>query len=183
MAIIGIGGLGMLGVQYAKAMGMKVIAIDNRQEGIDLANSVPSHLRPDQTFLIDSEDAKKKCSEELSNGFYDSNPGVDRVVITTEQQELPAFASACTRKGGVLVGVGLPSDNKLVISPFDLSFKELTLRGRLICTPEETKSMLDLHAKNGCKTHVEKTYPLEKINDLIEHYKSSSLKGRLCVTF
>ncbi len=183
VANIGIGGLGHLGTQYLKALGCKVIAIDNRQEALDLANESPKHLRPDKTFLIDSEEAKEKCVDELSNGLYDSNPGVDRVIINTEQGDLVVFGQNITRKGGIIVDVGLPSDNKMTLSPFSLSFSEQTIKGRLICTPEECKEMLDLHAKNGCKTFVEKTYPVEQINDLIEHYKSKSLKGRLCITF
>jgi propanol-preferring alcohol dehydrogenase len=45
--MVGIGGLGHLGIQYAKARGCKVVAIDNRKEAIDLANSLPENLMPD----------------------------------------------------------------------------------------------------------------------------------------
>ena len=183
IAIIGIGGLGHLGVQYAKAQGLKVIAIDNRKEGIDLANDVPSHLRPDKTYVIDSEEARQKCSDELENGLYDTNPGVDRVVINTEANDLIAFAQTFTRKGGIIVDVGLPSDNKFVIQPFALNFKEQTIKGRLICTPEEVSQMLELHSKNKCRTHIEKSYNLDQINEMVEHYKSSALKGRLGIAF
>ncbi|OQE29399.1 hypothetical protein PENSTE_c002G00701 [Penicillium steckii] len=183
LAMVGIGGLGHLGVQYAKAMGCKVIAIDNRKEGIETANSVPSHLKPDKSYVIDSEDSRKRVIEELQSSFYDSNPGVDRVVINAEARELIKFSQQFLRKGGVLVDVGLPSETSLEVDPFALSFKEQTVRGRLICTPEQSQDMINLHAKNGCKTHIEKTYGVEEINEMFDHYQKKDLRGRLCMVF
>lgn len=183
IAMVGIGGLGHLGVQYAKAMGLKVIAIDNRKEGIDLANKVPSKLRPDKTYVIDSPEAEKKCAEELQGSFYDTNPGVDRVVINAEAPHLIKFSQQFLRKGGALCDVGLPSDSAFTVDPFGLNFKEQKICGQLICTPEQCQDMVNLHAKNGCEVHIEKTYPVEKINDMLEHYQSKQLEGRLCMVF
>ncbi|KAH6689825.1 alcohol dehydrogenase GroES-like domain-containing protein [Plectosphaerella plurivora] len=183
LAMIGIGGLGHLGVQYAKAMGCKVIAIDNRREALDLTSSVPDHLKPDKTYLVDSEEARKKTAEELQGGFYKTNPGVDRVVINAEARPLVSFGQQFLRKGGVLVDVGLPADGPFEVDPFALNFKEQTIRGALICTPEQSREMLELHADNGCKTHVEKTYGVEEVNKMAEDYLSKELKGRLCIVF
>lgn len=183
LAVVGIGGLGHLGVQYAKAMGSKVIAIDNRREGIETAMAVPSHLKPDKTFVIDSEDAQRKVVEELQSSFYDTNAGVDRVVINAEARGLVSFSQQFLRKGGTLVDVGLPSDGPLEVDPFALSFKEQTVKGRLICTPEQSQDMINLHADNGCKTHIEKTYGVDQINEMYEHYQRKDLRGRLCMVF
>lgn len=207
IAMVGIGGLGHLGVQYAKAMGLKVVAIDNRQEGIDLLKDLPEHLRADKTYVIGDEDAKKKCIEELQTGFYDTNPGVDRVVINTEEPTLIKFSqqlyasralfasirsslltflllrSTSLRKGGILCDVGLPSDSEFSVDPFALNFKEQTVKGRLICTPEQCQDMVNLHSENGCKTYIEKTYGVDQINEMIEHYKRKDLQGRLVMTF
>ncbi|KAJ6095237.1 hypothetical protein N7486_005983 [Penicillium sp. IBT 16267x] len=183
LAIVGIGGLGHLGVQYAKALGANVIAIDNRKEGIDTALSVPSHLRPDKTFVIDSDDAQKRVIEELQSSFYDTNAGVDRVVINAEARSLIKFSQQFLRKGGVLVDVGLPSEWTLEVDPFALSFKEQTIKGRLICTPEQSQDMINLHAENGCRVHIEKTYGVDQINEMCQHYQQKDLKGRLCMVF
>ncbi|KAJ0386628.1 hypothetical protein COL922a_003861 [Colletotrichum nupharicola] len=183
LAVVGIGGLGHLAIQYAKAMGAKVIAIDNRQEGIDLANDVPSHLKPDRTYVLDSKEEESNCIQELQTSFYDTNPGVDRVVITTEARPLVEFAQQFLRKGGVLVDVGLPADGPFEVDPFALNFKEQTIRGALICTPERSREMIELHAKNKCTTHIEKTFSVEQANEMAEHYLSKQLKGRLCMVF
>lgn len=183
LAMVGIGGLGHLGVQYAKARGCKVIAIDNRKEGIDTAQAVPSHLKPDKTFVVESQEAGQQVVEELQSSFYDTNPGVDRVVINAEARQLVKFSQQFLRKGGTLVDVGLPSDTTLEVDPFALSFKEQTVRGRLICTPEQCQDMVTLHAQNGCKTHIERTYGVEQINDMYDHYQRKDLRGRLCMVF
>ncbi|KAJ5716272.1 hypothetical protein N7493_008183 [Penicillium malachiteum] len=183
LTIVGIGGLGHLGVQYAKALGAKVIAIDNRKEGIETALWVSSHLRPNKTFVIDSPEAEKKVIEELQSSFYDSNPGVDRVVINAEARNLIKFSQQFLRKGGILVDVGLPSEWTLEVDPFALSFKEQTVKGRLICTPEQSQDMINLHARHGCQTHIEKTYGVEQINEMYEHYQKKDLRGRLCMVF
>lgn len=183
IALVGIGGLGHLGVQYAKTMGAKVIAIDNRKEGIETATSVPGHLKPDKSFVVDSSDAEQKAVNELQASFYDTNPGVDRVVINAEARGLAKFSQQFLRKGGTLVDVGLPSDQLLEVDPFALSFKEQTVKGRLICTPEQCQDMLVLHAKNGCRTHIEKNYSVDQINEMYEHYQRKDLRGRLCMVF
>lgn len=182
LAIVGIGGLGHLGVQYAKAMGAKVIAIDNREEGIETANSVPSHLQPEKTFVVDS-DIEQDVIQELQSSFYDSNPGVDCVVINAEARGLIKFSQQFLRKGGTLVDVGLPSDQVMELDPFALSFKEQTVKGRLICTPEQCQDMINLHAMNGCKTHIEKHYSVNQINEMSDHYQRKDLRGRLCMVF
>lgn len=69
LAIVGIDGLGHMDVQYAKALGAKVVAIDNRKEGIETALAAPSHLKPDKTFVVDSDEAQKKAVEELQSSF------------------------------------------------------------------------------------------------------------------
>lgn len=181
VAQIGVGGLGHLGIQYSKALGYKVVAIDNRKEALEVAKSAPKHLQADEYVLIDSEDAEKKATEKLGNGFHDSNPGLDAVVINTEARNLIRFAQNCTRKGGIVVDVGLPADGPLEVDPFCLSFKEQIVRGRLICTPEQSADMVKLHAEHGCQTYIEKTYPLKDIAKAQERYLQKDLKGRLVI--
>lgn len=183
VAIVGIGGLGHLGIQYAKALGCRVIAIDNRHEGIATAQTVPDHLKPDMTFVTDSQDATNQVINHLQSSFHATNPGVDRVIVNAEARNLIRFAQQFLRKGGILVDVGLPSDRTLEVDPFALSFKEQTVKGRLICTPKQCQDMLNLHAKHGCKTHIGHTYGVEQINEMYNHYQRKDLKGRLCMVF
>jgi propanol-preferring alcohol dehydrogenase len=115
--------------------------------------------------------------------FYDTNPGVDRVIINAEEPTLVKFSQQFTRKGGIIIDVGLPSDSSFEVDPFALNFKEQTIKGRLICTSEQSRDMIDLHAKHRCKVHVENTYKVDGIDDMLERYKSKQLQGRVCMVF
>lgn len=184
IAVIGVGGLGHLGVQYAKALGLKVVAIDNRQEGIDLAvNNLPEHLRPDRTYLVDTEEAKANAVKELKGSFYDSNPGVDRVVIATPDPKAISFAQEFTRKGGIICDVGLPTNAPFEVDAFTLNFKQQSIKGSLLCTPADGQQMVNLHAASGCRTHIGKAFKLDEINEMVSAYESGKVKGRLCVSF
>ncbi|CEH17251.1 Alcohol dehydrogenase, class V [Ceraceosorus bombacis] len=184
LAIVGLGGLGHLGVQYAKALGFKVVALDNRQEALDLLKEAPANLRPDQSYLMhDDEKKNEQIIQQLGSGFYDSDPGVDKAILCAEARHLPRVTQQFLRKGGIICDVGLPADGPLEVDAFALSFKEQTIRGRLICTPKEAQEVVDLHAREGCRTHIEKAYPIEEIKDVYKHYESKDLKGRIVVTF
>lgn len=183
MGHVGLGGLGLLGIQYAKAMGYKVVGIDNRKEAIEVCQSLPKHLQADKYVLLDSDDATKRATQDLGSSFYDSNPGLDAIVINAEGRSLVHFSQQCLRVGGIVVDVGLPADGPLEVDPFPLSFKEQTVRGRLICTPEQSQDMLNLHADSGAKTYIEKTYAVKDIADVQKRYNAKDLKGRLVVVF
>lgn len=53
----------MLAIQFAKARGLRVIAIDNRDVGLNLASNVPAHLRPDLVVNLHHSDAIQKMTE------------------------------------------------------------------------------------------------------------------------
>lgn len=179
IAIVGAGGgLGHLGVQYAKALGFKVVALDNRQEALDVLDNIPDHLKADEKYLMNDENIQK-----LSSSFYDSDPGVDKAIICAEDRSLPRLTQQFLRKGGMIVDVGLPADGPLEVDSFALSFKEQTIRGRLICTPHECQEMVNMHTRSGCKTYIEQTFPIEKIQDVYDRYNQKDLKGRIVVSF
>lgn len=181
LAMVGIGGLDHLGVQYAKALGFKVVALDNRQIALDQLDELPSHLQRDKKMLLG--DSTEKTIESLQNDFYDTNPGVDKAVICTEEKDLPRIVQQFVRKGGVICDVGLPADGPLEVDSFALSFKEQTLKGSLVSDINEAQDMVNLHAKHGCKTRITQTYSIDDIAKVYEDYNSKDLTRRLCVVF
>lgn len=68
LAIFGLGGLGHLGVQSAKTMGSKVVAVETRQPPIDLVNSLPDRFRLDLILnpLENNKDFALKKSPKIS---------------------------------------------------------------------------------------------------------------------
>ena len=95
-----------------------VVAVDNRQEGLDVLKKAPKHLQPDETRLIDSDESKESVAKELGGAFHETNAGVDRVVICAEDKKLVLWSQKILRKGGIIVDVGLVSaDAPAPLSP------------------------------------------------------------------
>ncbi|KAM6510337.1 hypothetical protein FALCPG4_017954 [Fusarium falciforme] len=63
IGIVGIGGLGLLAIQFAKAVGYQVVAVDNRDIGLRLASDMPFHLKPDAIVKFGDEEAAKQISD------------------------------------------------------------------------------------------------------------------------
>lgn len=75
VAISGIGGLGHTAVQYAKAMGMHVAAIDNHEDKLALAKSLGADL------VLDGRDA------EMVDHFQCNTGGAHGVLVTAYRQK------------------------------------------------------------------------------------------------
>jgi D-arabinose 1-dehydrogenase-like Zn-dependent alcohol dehydrogenase len=173
VAIVGIGGVGHLALQFAKAMGFKTVAVDNREEGRQLALQVAENLKPD--LIIDS--TASKSDVEILN--FTSGEGLAGVVACTDSIEANAWAFQQLGIGGVMVPLGLPRD-KWQFDSKVMVFKELTLRGSYVASREETEEMFKVVAKHNVASHLT-LVPFEDLPSIIDRYTDKSMKGRLVV--
>ena len=174
MGIIGIGGLGHLGIQFAKAMGYRVVATDRRSEGRELANMVANpELKPD--LVVDSTD------EEAAAAVYDftGGEGLAAVVMCTDSLEANAWGLTLLRIQGVLVVLGLPPE-KWQFDPGLMVFKELNIQGSYVADTEATKRMMSAVDKHNIQSHLT-IVQFEQVSSIIEAYQKASFKGRLVV--
>jgi D-arabinose 1-dehydrogenase-like Zn-dependent alcohol dehydrogenase len=169
VAIVGIGGLGQLGVQFAKAMGYKTVAIDNRPEGLRLARDTSESLKPD--LIIDSSD------REILD--FTAGEGLAGVIVCTDSIEANAWSLQQLGNGGVMVPVGLPKDRWQFDSEA-MVFRELTIRGVYVASTEEVEEMLKVVATHNIASHIT-LVPFDQIPSIVEKYTDQSMKGRLVV--
>lgn len=175
VAIVGIGGLGQLGVQFAKALGFKTIAVDSRPAGRSLANDTSEiTLRPD--LVVDSSDM-----EAASRSIYDftSGEGVAVAIVCTSSIEANRWALNILRVRGCLGVLGLPQ------SPwhFDAApivFRELSIKGAYVCDAEAAQRMMQVVASADIKSHIT-SLPFERIPDILEIYDDANFQGRIVV--
>ncbi|KAF2873554.1 alcohol dehydrogenase GroES-like domain-containing protein [Massariosphaeria phaeospora] len=169
VGFIGIGGLGSLGVQFAKALGHPVVAIDSRPEGRELA----TEFKHKADLVIDSNDpeAATKIKEWAGEG------GLPGVVVCTDNVPVAGWSLKLLKTHGVCVPLGVPADG-LKFSAFDLHFGELTIVGSLVASPAEAQRMLNAVAQYGIQSHVT-VVPFEQGPDLLNMYMDPHLKGRL----
>lgn len=175
VAVIGIGGLGQLAIQFLKALGHPTVAIDNRPEGLALAKDLESvALRADATVDYNSDDAVQQVLR-----FAEDDGGVAGTIVCTDGVQVTEWSLKILRPRGVSVPLGLPPAG-FHFSAFDLVFKELTVRGSLVANKKLVDEMMEVVSKHGVWSYVT-TVKFEDVPRLPELYMDKHLKGRLVV--
>ena len=169
VAISGIGGLGHLAVQYAKAMGLHVAAVDISDEKLALAREVGADLTVNASEVNPATFLQKKIG------------GAHGVLITAPA--LAAFQQGIgmTRRLGTCVLVGLPP-GEFPAPLFDIVLKRITVRGSLVGSRQDLKEALQFAAEGKVTADIERQ-PLEAINSILARLKTGNVQGRIVLTF
>lgn len=170
IAISGAGGLGHLAIQYAKAMGLKVCAID-----IDdgkLAHA--TRLGADLVINAKTGDPAETLKSETGGGAHG-------VLITAPS--LTAFNQgvAMTRKRGTCVLVGLPP-GEFPVPLFDVVANCITIRGSFVGTRKDMAEALAFAADGKVKADIE-LQPLSAINTVFERLEHGDVPSRVVLDF
>ena len=168
VAIFGIGGLGHVAVQYAKAMGVHIVAIDIAPEKLALAKASGADLVVDAR----ADDAVQQILDATGGGAHG-------VLVTAVSP--PAFAQALkvVRRKGTVALVGLPP-GEFPTPIFDVVLKRLTVRGSIVGTRRDLDEAIAF-ATEG-KVHAEITkVPLERINAVFAELKAGRVDGRVVI--
>lgn len=123
------GGLGHLGVRFAKALGLVVIAIDARDEGLHLAKECGADT------VIDERRGKEEVVEDVQK--VTGGKGADATLNVSDHETAAALAAAVTKRHGLLVQIAQPPEVSL---PFGkLVFRDIRVHGSL-CGQQSLKS-------------------------------------------
>jgi len=166
VAISGIGGLGHVAVQYAKAMGFNVAALDIDEAKLALAKS----LGADLTVDCRDPNAVKGLVKQTGGGAHG-------VLVTAVSTAAFGQAIGIVRRKGTIVLNGLPpGDFPTPVLPVVL--KRITLRGSIVGTREDLAEALAFAAdgKVAAQVGVE---PLDAVNDVFERMERGAINGRV----
>lgn len=166
VAIAGVGGLGHVAIQYAKAMGLHVVALDISPDKLLLARASGADV------AINALD--KGAAAEVVKA---TGGGAHGVLVTAVSP--PAFAQALSmvRRRGTVALVGLPP-GAFETPIFDVVLKRITVRGSIVGTRRDLDEAVAF-ALEG-KVHAEITKaPLEDINPIFERMKQGKIDGRM----
>ena len=165
VVISGVGGLGHVAVQYAKAMGLHVAAIDIGPEKLQLARKLGAEITVD----AQDEDPVTVIQKEIG--------GAHGVLVTAVS--LPAFKQALRmlRRGGTCVLNGLPP-GEFPVSIFDLVLNGQTVRGSIVGTRKDLEEALQFAAEGKVEATIEKQ-PLGSINDVFDRLRKGKVNGRV----
>lgn len=168
VVISGIGGLGHMAVQYAKAMGLHVIAVDIADDKLDLARSLGADM------IINA--ATSDAVAEVQKGG-----GAEGVLVTAVSNSAFAQGVGMLAPGGTMSLVGLPpGDFPLPI--FDVVLNRKTIRGSIVGTRADLEEALAFAAEGKAVPHYT-TERLDDINSILDRLEHGKVDGRIVMTW
>ena len=165
VVISGVGGLGHIAVQYAKAMGFHVAAVDLGEQKLQLARALGAEITVDASAADPARSIQEKTG------------GVHGVLVTAVSPIAFKQAVGMLRRGGTCVLNGLPPGD-FPVSIFDLVLNRHTLRGSIVGTRKDLEEALAFAAEGKVKATIE-LQPLESINDVFSRLKRGNVSGRI----
>jgi len=168
VVISGVGGLGHMAVQYAKAMGMHVAAVDVATSKTDLA------LRLGADLAINAKEVDPVAEIARTIG------GAHGVLVTAVSNTAFAQALGMARRRGTIVLNGLPPGD-FPVPIFDVVLKRLTLRGSIVGTRLDLTESLAFAGEGRVTSHYT-TEPLDSVNGIFDRMRAGAIDGRVVMT-
>lgn len=167
VAILGIGGLGHMALQYARRMGFRVVAVGRGSDIAKDALSLGAHVYIDSN----EEDAAAKLK---------SMGGVQAIVSTLNAPVAVSALIAGLAPQGRLVQLGADKD-PLPVSAGQLVVGELSVLGSITGSPYENEKTLDFSVLAGVRPKIE-VMPFEQANEAYQRMKSGDVKFRIVLS-
>lgn len=165
VAISGIGGLGHVAVQYAKAMGMHVAAIDIADDKLALAKKLGADL------VVNAKQHDPGTFLKKETG------GMHGVLITAPSTiAFKQGLSALRRKGTIALNGLPPGSFELPI--FETVLNRHTIRGSIVGTRKDLQEALNFAIEGKVKATVHAA-KLENINSIFDDMKKGEIEGRI----
>tara|TARA_R110001599_G_scaffold353733_1_gene595933 strand:+ start:28683 stop:29714 length:1032 start_codon:yes stop_codon:yes gene_type:complete len=170
VAISGCGGLGHLAIQYAKAMGLKVCAVDIDDGKLEHA----TRLGADAVVNAKAEGAVSAVIKATCGGAHG-------VLITAPSLEAFKQGVDMTRKTGTCVLVGLPP-GEFPTPLFEVVANCITIRGSFVGNRQDMAEALAFAADGKVKADIE-LQPLASINEIFARLEHGEVPSRVVIDF
>ena len=169
VVISGIGGVGHIAVQYAKAMGLRVAAVDVSDDKLDRAKKDGAELVVNALKVDPAAEIQRKIG------------GAHAVLVTAVHPSAFGQAIGMARRGGTIVFNGLPPGT-FPGSIFDIVLKGLTIRGSIVGTRQDLQEALDFYARGQIHPTVS-TRGLDEVNVVFDEMKHGKIDGRVVIRY
>ena len=165
LVVSGIGGLGHLAVQYAKAMGRHVVAVDVAEPKLALARDLGAEATVNAAEEDPVEAVQKLCG------------GAQGIVVTAVSPKAFQQAVGMLHKRGTMSLVGLPpGDFGLPI--FDVVLNAKTVRGSIVGTRQDLAEALAFAADGKVAAHFSEG-KLDNVNAVFAKMRDGGIDGRV----
>jgi D-arabinose 1-dehydrogenase-like Zn-dependent alcohol dehydrogenase len=166
VAILGLGGLGHLGVQYAAKMGFHTVGIARGKDKESLARQLGA------STYIDSQ-IQDPSAELLRLG------GAKVILATVTSGEAMTAVQAGLAVNGTLLVVGAPTS--IQVSPFVLIPGRRSIKGWYSGTSIDSEDTLAFSARSGVRS-MNETFPLERASEAYDRMMSGKARFRVVLT-
>ena len=165
VAIVGIGGLGHLAVQYAARAGYRTVAVARGEDKAPLAKQLGAHLYIDSSTQDPAKELQKIG-------------GAHVIVSTVTSAKALEWVIEGLAPAGKFVVVGAPEDGPIIINPFPLLLGRRTVAGWPSGTGMDSEDTLKFSALTGARPMIE-TFPLEQAEDAYNRMMSGKARFRV----
>lgn len=166
LAISGIGGLGHLAVQYATAMGLRVVALDVAEDKLALARTDGAEAVVNARL----DNAVQRVTDATDGGAHG-------VLVTAVSRAAFGQALQMVRRGGIVSLVGLPP-GAFEVPIFEMVLKRITVRGSIVGTRLDLAEAVAFATAGRVRAHT-RTAALEDINTVFADLKAGKVAGRV----
>ncbi|HYM72879.1 MAG TPA: alcohol dehydrogenase [Stellaceae bacterium] len=166
VAVLGLGGLGHLGVQFAVKLGFKTVAIARGQDKSPLAHQLGAH------HYIDSQAEDPAAALQKLGGA--------KVILATATSgaAMNAVQGGLAVRGTLLI-VGVPES--LNINPLPLIMGSRSVKGWYSGTSIDSQQTLAFSALTGVRS-MNETYPLSRVAEAYDRMMSGGARFRVVLT-
>jgi D-arabinose 1-dehydrogenase-like Zn-dependent alcohol dehydrogenase len=167
VAVQGIGGLGHLGIQYARQMGFHTVAIGRGADKKALATKLGAHDYIDTAAGPPAEALQKMGGAHVA------------LATAPDSKSMSALVDGLGPNGTLMI-IGAGGES-LTVTPFQLIAGKKSIRGWASGTARDSQDTLEFSALSGVRPMIEK-YPLEKAAEAYERMLSGKARFRVVLT-
>lgn len=169
MAIVGAGGgLGSLAIQYAKAMGLHVIAIDGGAEKGESCKKLGAES------YVDFMSSKDVISDVKS---VTSGEGPHGVLLLAPHEKPFQQATSYVRSKGTVVCIGMPAGARVSMPVFDTVTRMITIKGSYVGNREDTHEAIDFFSRGLIHAPIQ-IVGLSEVGKVFEMMEQNKIVGR-----
>ncbi|WP_373426971.1 alcohol dehydrogenase AdhP [Microbacterium sp. SORGH_AS_0888] len=169
VVISGVGGLGHIAVQYARAMGMRVAAVDIAPDKLELARKHGAEVTVDAS------------RQDPAAAIQEQTGGAHGVLVTAVHPKAFGQALGMARRGATIVFNGLPPGD-FPANIFDIVLRAITIRGSIVGTRQDMIEALDFYARGEIHPTVS-VESIDDINDIFERMEHGKIDGRIVMKY
>ncbi len=167
VAVLGLGGLGHLGIQFANKFGYKVAAIGRGSENASLAKKLGASV-----YIDDKSTNAAEALQKLG--------GAQVILATAPSSKAMSELIDGLGPNGKLIVVGVAFD-PIEVTPIQLVNGSRTIQGWASGTPTDSEDTLRFAELTGVRPMIE-TYPLEKAGEAYARMVSGKAQFRVVLT-